>query len=69
MYDGSALNKTRKKIYFEPIENMMFNNFVLISIWRNRRHIEISTEYIIHRGFTITYLASTQIIKTFSGMH
>ena len=29
MYDGSALNKTRKKIYFEPIENMMFNNFIL----------------------------------------
>ena len=33
MYDGSAENKTWKKIYYEPIENMMFNNVVLIGIW------------------------------------
>ena len=30
MYDASAKNKTQKKIYFEPIENIMFNYFVLI---------------------------------------
>jgi len=28
MYDGSAKNKTQKKIYYEPIENIMFDNFV-----------------------------------------
>ena len=32
MYDGSAKNKTQKKIEQEPIENMMFDNFVLIGI-------------------------------------
>ena len=36
MYDGSAQDKTRRKIYYEPIENMMFDNFVLIGIWLNR---------------------------------
>ena len=39
MYDGSALNKTRKEIYYEAIENMMFNNFVLICICLNRLFI------------------------------
>ena len=32
MYDGSVKNKTQKKIQYEPIENMMFDNFVLINI-------------------------------------
>ena len=29
MYDGSAYNKTQKKLYYEPIQNVMFDNFVL----------------------------------------
>ena len=28
MYHGSAKNKTQKKISYEPIKNIMFNNFV-----------------------------------------
>ena len=28
MFDGSAENKTQKKIYYEPIKNIMFDNFV-----------------------------------------
>jgi len=28
MSDGSAENKTQKKIYYEPIKNIMFDNFV-----------------------------------------
>ena len=32
MYDGSAKNKTQKKILYEPIENIMFDIFVLIGI-------------------------------------
>ena len=30
MHDGSAWNKTQKKIYYEPIKNILFDNFVLI---------------------------------------
>ena len=46
LYDGSAKNKTEKKIYCEPIENILFNNFVLIGILLKQIiHIEISTEY------------------------
>ena len=36
MYDGSAQDKTRRKIYYEPIENIMFDNFVPIGIWLSR---------------------------------
>jgi hypothetical protein len=50
MYDGSAKNKTQKKIYYEPIENIMFDNFVWSFLLKQSIHIEISTKYtfIVH---------------------
>ena len=32
MYNGSAKNKAQKKIQYKPIENIMFDDFVLIGI-------------------------------------
>ena len=68
MFDGLVKNKTQKKIQYEPIENMMFDNFVLIGIFRNKLFI-LKSQIYIHCAFTSRYLVSTQIIKTFSGMH
>ena len=50
MYDGSAYNKTQKKLYYEPIQNIMFDNFVWSFLLKQSIHIEISTEYtfIVH---------------------
>ena len=46
MYDGSVKNKTQKKIQYEPIENMMFDQYLL----KQTIYIIISTEYafIVH---------------------
>ena len=45
MYDGSAYNKTQKKLYYEPIQNIMFDNFVWSFLLKQSIHIEISTKY------------------------
>ena len=45
MYDGSAYNKTQKKIYHQPIKNIMFDNFVWSYWLKQSMHIEISTKY------------------------
>jgi len=43
-------NKTQKIIYYEPIENIMFDNFVWLFLLKQSMHIEISTKYtfIVH---------------------
>ena len=57
MYDGSVINKTRKKIYYETIENFMFNNLV----WS----VFVETNY-TYWNFNWIYI---NCAFTFSGMH
>ena len=64
MYDGSAKNKTQKKIYYEPIENIMFDDFVWSFLLKQGIHIEISTKYtfIVHFKQIISQHSNNQNI-------
>ena len=50
MYDGSALNKTRKKIFYEPIENIKSNQI------KSFIGPQVNNIHINKNDYTITYI-------------